>query len=64
MEFPRPVEVEDGVEGSGMAIKEELIIREAVVCDQLQDGGVGLHSAQAAQTGVRVLAEIETRLEF
>ena len=55
VEFSRPVEVEDGVEGSWMSIKEELIIREAVVCDQLHDGRVCLHCAQAAQAGVGVL---------
>ena len=56
MEFPRPVEVEDGVEGSRMPIKEVFVVREAVVCDQIQDVSVGLHSAQAAQAGVRVLS--------
>ena len=55
MEFSRPVEVEDGVEWSGMSIKEELIVRQAVVCDQIQDGRVGLHGAQAAKAGVGVL---------
>ena len=55
MEFPRPVEVEDGVEWSGMTIKEVFIVREAVVSDQRQDVSVSLHRAQAAQAGVGVL---------
>ena len=60
MEFSRPVEVEDGVEWSGMSIKEELIVRQAVVGDQVQDGRVGLHGAQAAKAGVRVLRSYHT----
>ena len=56
MKFPCPVEVEDGVEGSRMPIKEVFIVCEAVVSDQLQDVSMGLHSAQAAQAGVGVLS--------
>ena len=38
-----------------MSIKEVLVVREAVVSGQLQDAGVGLHTAQAAQARVRIL---------
>ena len=62
MEFPRPVEVEDGVEGSRMPIKEVLIVRETVVSDQLQDVSVSLHRAQAAQAGVGVLNRDSKRI--
>ena len=55
MEFARSVKVEDGVEWSRMSIKEVLVVREAVVSGQLQDTGVGLHTAQAAQARVRIL---------
>ena len=38
-----------------MPIKEELVVREAVVSGQLQQARVGLHTAQAAQARVGIL---------
>ena len=34
VELPGPVEVEDGVEGAGMAVKEVLVLNQVVVCHQ------------------------------
>ena len=60
MEFASSVKVEDGVEWSRMSIKEVLVISEAVVSGQLQDPGVGLHTAQAAQARVTILQYTNT----
>ena len=38
-----------------MPIKEELVVREAVVSGQLQEAGVRLRTAQAAQARVGIL---------
>ena len=43
-----------------MSIKEVLVISEAVVSGQLQDPGVGLHTAQATQARVTILQYTNT----
>ena len=50
VEFARPVEVEDGVEGPWVAIKEVLVLNEIVVCHKIHDLLMGLHSSQISQS--------------
>ena len=57
MQLASPVEVEDGVEGARMSVKEVLIVDETVVSDQVHDLLVRLHSAESAESGVRKLLQ-------
>ena len=51
VQLARPVEVQDGVEGSGVAVKEVFVLDEAVVRRQTHDLLVGGHPGQMAQPG-------------
>ena len=50
MQLASPVEVEDGVEGARMSVKEVFIVDETVVSDQVHDLLVRLHSAESAKS--------------
>ena len=51
VQFACPVKVEDGVEGPWMAIKEVLVLNEAVVSHKVHNLLVCLHSSQISQSG-------------
>ena len=51
VEFSCPVEVEDGVERPGVAVKEVFVVNEAVVSNQVHNLLMGLHSGQVAKSG-------------
>ena len=50
MQLASPVEVEDGVEGARMSVKEVFIVDQTVVSDQVHDLLVRLHSAESAES--------------
>ena len=52
MEFACPVEVKDGVERPGVAVKEVFVVNEAVVSNQVHNLLMGLYSGQISQPGI------------
>ena len=50
MEFSRSIEVEDGVEGSRVAIKEELVLDDRIIAAEGDDLLVGSSSGEKAQS--------------
>ena len=57
VKLARPVEVEDGVEGPRVAVKEVLVVEEGVVGAQVHDGSMGVGLAQAAKARVGELLQ-------
>ena len=50
VQLPRPVEVEDGVEGAGMAVKEVLVLNQVVVRHQTHHLLMALNSGKVAKS--------------
>ena len=50
MESIRPIEIEDGVEGSGVSVEEELVLNDGIIAAERDDLLVGSSSGEKSQS--------------
>ena len=51
VQLSRPIEIEDGVEGSGVSVEEELVLNDGIIAAERDDLLVGSSSGEKAQPG-------------
>ena len=51
VQLSRPIEIEDGVEGSGVSVEEELVLNDGIIAAERDDLPMGSSSGEKAQSG-------------